>query len=119
MRRRRIRRPCLDCGRTADGTRCDGCAAIYEAKRQARQPYRAVYGSPEYHSARRIRIKRAGGRCERILPGGTRCPRHAVETHHTIPLSSAGSYEEALALCRWELLEATCYSHNPRGGVES
>ncbi len=116
MTRVRIGRPCLDCGRrTTNGSRCERCAGPVELERQSRQVYRAAYGSPEYASARRIRLRRAGYRCERILPDGTRCTASAEETNHTIPLSSARTYEEAIAFCRWELLEAVCVPHHPRG----
>jgi hypothetical protein len=112
------RRPCLDCGRTirgGKGSRCRDCARKAEATRQSRQPYRAAYDSPEYRSAREVRMRAAGGRCEWIRPDGSRCPDPAVETHHTIPLSTARSYDEAIALCVPELLRATCFIHNPRG----
>lgn len=116
MSRVRIGRPCIDCGvSTTNGSRCPRCAGPVEAERQSRQPYRAAYASPEYASARRIRLRRAGYRCERILPDGRRCPKPAEECNHTIPLSSARSLDEAIALCRWELLEAVCFPHHPRG----
>ncbi len=115
-RRRRIGRPCIDCGRrTTTGSRCPRHAAEHEAARQARQPYRAAYLSEEYRTARAIRLRRAGHRCERILADGSRCPNRATETHHTVELSTARTYEEAIALCRPELLEAVCPGHNPRG----
>ena len=118
MSRVRIGRPCLDCGqRTTNGSRCPRCAGPVELERQARQPYRLAYASPEYASARRIRLRRAGYRCERLLPDGTRCPAPAAETNHTIPLSSSRTYEEAIALCRWDLLEGVCFEHHPRGGA--
>ncbi len=115
----RIRRPltrrCLRCGRRTTASRCSECRAKLELERQSRQPYRAAYSSPEYRAARRITLQRAGGRCERILPDGSRCPRPAEETNHRIPLSAARSLEEALALCVEANLEAVCFDHNPRG----
>lgn len=90
-------------------------AAPLEAARQARQLYRAAYASGEYRQARRVCLRRAGGRCVRILPDGRRCERPAIETNHLIPLSEASTAEEAIALCRPELLEAVCFIHHPRG----
>lgn len=119
-RRRRIGRPCVDCGRpTASGSRCPSCAEPVEAARQARQIYRAAYASPEYRTARRQAMRAAGGRCVRILPTGERCPARAQETNHRIPLSTAQTVEEAIALCRAELLEPVCFPHHPRGLVET
>lgn len=60
-------------------------------------------------------MRQAGRRCERILPSGERCPAPAEETNHVIPLSTARSLEEALALCAPENLEAVCRRHHPRG----
>ncbi len=111
----RILRPCIDCGRPTAGSRCPKHAAERERERQARQPYRRAYESSIYRENRRIRLKRAGNRCERIVDDGRRCPNAASETHHVIPLSAAKSYEEALALCDWRNLRAVCWRHNPRG----
>ena len=116
--RREIRRPCLDCGRPSRGSRCPEHAAEHERERQARQPYRAAYRSDVYRENRRIRLARAGYRCERVLPDGSRCTHAAVETHHVIPLSTARSYGEALRLCDWRNLEALCRTHHPRGVVD-
>ncbi len=114
--RRTIARPCIECGRPTTGSRCRLHAVPIERARQARQVYRAAYLSVEYRTARGRRLRQAGWRCERILPSGARCGRPAGETHHTVPLSEARDYEEALAFCRVELLEAVCSEHNPRGG---
>ncbi len=112
----RILRPCLVCGRpTRRGSRCPRHAAEAERRRQARQLYRLAYASPEYRTARAIRMRQAGGRCERILPSGERCSLPAEETNHVVPLSAARSLEEALSLCSVENLEAVCRRHHPRG----
>jgi hypothetical protein len=111
-----ILRPCIICGTPSRGTRCPRHARLAEASRQGRQPYRAAYASPEYRRARSERLEFAGGRCEAVLPDGTRCPRPARETHHVVPLSVARDVAEALALCRVENLRAVCRVHNPRGG---
>lgn len=117
-RRRRIGRPCVGCGRpTTSGSRCSQCAEPIEAARQARQIYRTAYASPEYRTARRAAMRRAGGRCVRILPGGERCPNQAQETNHLIPLSAAATVEDAIALCVAENLEAVCWIHHPRGSA--
>jgi hypothetical protein len=108
-------RPCLDCGTPTGATRCLQCSGPFEARRQARQPYRAAYGSAKYREARRIRIIMAGEQCEFYDGFGQRCHRPAVETHHMIPLSSARSLEEALELCSVTNLRAVCFGHNPRG----
>lgn len=117
MTRVLIGRPCHDCGRKirGRGRRCSRCGPRHEARRQARQPYRQAYFSPEYRAARAQRMKLAGGRCEAIV-GRARCRRPAEETHHVIPLSQAASLEEAIALCTVENLRAACFRHNPRGG---
>lgn len=60
-------------------------------------------------------MERAGGRCERILASGARCPELATEANHTIALATARTFEEALNLSDWQLLEAVCFDHNPRG----
>lgn len=113
--RRRIGRPCVDCGRATTGTRCDRCAAPVERARQERQLYRVAYASPQYRSARKICLRRADGQCVRILSTGERCTRPATETNHLIPLSEAATVGEAIALCRVDLLEAVCFVHHPRG----
>lgn len=98
---------CIDCGaRIASGSRC----ATHDLN------ISAVYGSALYRSNRAIRMQYAGGRCERILPNDGRCPEDATEAHHTVPLATARSIEEALELSDWRLLEAVCSDHNPRGG---
>lgn len=115
-RRLRIPRPCLDCGRkTRNGTRCVPCSGPVEAARQARQPYRVVYRSRVYRRNRAIAIRKAGGRCVRVVDG-ERCIYPAQETNHRIPLSTARSLEEALALCSESNLEPVCWRHNPRLG---
>lgn len=115
--RRRIGRPCVDCGRpTSSGSRCPRCAEPIERERQGRQIYRAAYDSPEYRTARRQAMRAAGGRCVRILPTGERCPAKAKETNHLIPLSTVTTVEEAITLCRAELLEPVCLVHHPRDG---
>lgn len=91
-------------------------AAALERARQTRQPYRAAYFSSAYRSARRERLAQAGGRCEAILPDGTRCQRKAEEVHHVVPLSQARSCEEAELLCTPSNLRAVCRDHHPRGG---
>jgi hypothetical protein len=117
VRKRSIGRPCVVCGRrTYTGSRCEVHAAQLEATRQARQPYRAAYRSAEYRAARRRRLDLAAGRCEFVDEAGVRCPRAASETHHVIPLSSAMSYDLALALCTPVNLRAVCHRHNPRPG---
>jgi hypothetical protein len=114
--RRRIRRPCIVCGRSTDrGSRCPRHALDAERQRQARQPYRFAYFTPVYRRERAAALERSGGRCERIREDGTRCPLPALETNHRVPLSSARSRDEALALCDRSNLEATCWRHNPRG----
>lgn len=113
--RRRILRPCAKCGRRTQGTYCSRCAPLIESRRQSRQPYRAAYFSAEYQEARRARLDAAGGRCEAVLAGGERCPLPAQETHHVVPLSTATSLAEAIALCCVENLRAACWHHNPRG----
>jgi hypothetical protein len=46
-----------------------------------------------------------------------RCTAPANGANHAIPLATARSLAEAIELSGWELLEAVCPSHNPRGGV--
>src|SRR5438552_1345041 len=111
MTRRRIGKPCIDCGRTTSGgSRCPKHEEEHETERQARQWYRAVYESPEYRRARAARKRMAGGQCEAIVelgpPNGAqaRCPAPGVEAHHLYPLSTARTLEEALALCTVEKL---------------
>lgn len=106
---------CATCGRRSIRERCPRCETAYERRRQASQPYRRAYSSPEYRVARKVIRQRSGGRCEAILPGGRRCSERATEAGHRIPLSTARSYAEAVALCRPELLEDVCRAHNPRG----
>jgi hypothetical protein len=77
--------------------------------------WRQVRSSAFYRANRRIRIRKAGGQCERVIDD-VRCPAPATEANHTIPLATARSLAEAIELSRWELLEAVCPSHNPRGG---
>lgn len=132
FRRRAIGRPCIDCGRPAAGTRCAIHEAEHERRRQARQPYRAVYSSAFYQRERLARIRMAGERCEALVEVAlvaagfgipaepysvelVRCDGVAQEAHHTIPLSTAISYEEALAFCHRRHLRAVCWRHNPRG----
>jgi hypothetical protein len=104
----RIGRRCLNrrCARTTySGSYCPEHAA---SSRLERQPYAAAYWTPEYHAARRARLELAGYRCET-------CGAPAEETHHVIPLSSARTLAEAVALCTVENLRAVCFDHNPRG----
>jgi hypothetical protein len=109
----RAPKACLVCGRrTSGGSRCDVHQAREDARQQARQWYRAVYGTGVYQSNRRIRMAKAGGQCERVIQD-VRCIARAVECHHTMPLSTARSLDEALAFSRWELLEAVCARHHP------
>jgi len=115
-RARRIGRPCIECGRPTLGSRCEQHAAEVELERQARQPYRAAYFSGEYEAARAAAFRRAGGRCEARWPNGSRCRAPAEEAHHLVALSTASSYEEAIALCDEANLLAVCFRHNPRGG---
>jgi hypothetical protein len=110
-----IRRPCQACGIPTTGVRCSLCQGKAEAARQARQPYRAAYESPEYRKSRIAARRRSGGRCEAVDAAGARCPSPATEAHHTVPLSTARSLDEAIALCRPELLRDVCHRHNPRG----
>lgn len=110
-------RICSGCGGTSyAGPRCERCAAPVEARRRAAQPYRAAYYSSQYRAARRARLKAAGGQCEALLEHGVRCTGLAQEAHHVIPLSTARSYAEAIALCAISNLRAVCWRHNPRGG---
>jgi hypothetical protein len=86
-----------------------------QAELQARQPYRFAYQSAIYRGNRRRALKRAGGRCERMI-GDLRCPMPATEVNHRVPLSAAGRDRvAALALCELANLEAVCHDHNPRG----
>jgi hypothetical protein len=111
----RLGRPCIRCGRkTTNGNYCDAHRPT-TAERDARQPYRAAYFTPEYRRARRERFKIAGGRCEYVDARG-RCERVPTEAHHVVPLSLAGSdLAAAVALCSVENLRAVCREHNPRG----
>ena len=114
-RRLKLPRPCIECGRkTRNGTRCTACAPIKERQRQARQWYRFAYRTPTYRTNRAIAIRRAGGRCVREVDG-ERCRYPAQETDHRIPLSTARSPDEAIALCDWRNLDPVCWRHNPRG----
>lgn len=113
--RRRLQKPCLDCGALSPNTRCPRHTAIHEATRIVRQPYRAAYFTPFYREQRLIALLRAGWRCERVTDD-ERCPRAASETNHIVPLSTARSYDAAIALCIATNLEAVCFDHNPRGG---
>src|SRR5437660_10561998 len=70
-------KPCLDCGHLSRGSRCSVHTRTAELERQARQPYRAAYSSPEYRRARAERMKVAGGACEYVYLGGRRCGRAA------------------------------------------
>lgn len=72
-------------------------------------------GRREYHAARKVTLERAGGRCERVIDR-VRCSVLARKTNHIVPLSTARSMDEALALCLPGNLEAVCLRHNPRGG---
>jgi len=111
-----IGRPCIRCGRRTTESYCPDHRLIQDtAARDARQPYRAAYFTPEYRRARRERFKIAGGRCEYVDPDLGRCSRAAAEAHHVVPLSSAGSdLAAALALCSVDNLRAVCFEHNPR-----
>jgi hypothetical protein len=113
-----ILRPCIKCGRPSPNSRCRRHTEEKELERQARQPYRAAYFSPEYRVARAARIRAAGGRCEAIDELGARCPLPAQETDHIMPLSTARSLGEAIALCVVTNLRAVCVEHNPRGRME-
>jgi hypothetical protein len=113
--RRRIRRPCIVCGASTIGSRCPRHAIDVERARQARQPYRAAYFTPFYRRERAAVLKRSGGQCERVEAGGIRCTNPALETGHRVPLSTARSLQEAIALCDRGNLEAVCWRHNPRG----
>jgi hypothetical protein len=110
-------RVCIDCGRRipAKGSRCAECQAPLEQARQARQPYRGAYSSALYRRNAKECIRRAGGRCTRILADETRCTAVAVEAGHVVPLSRSTSLAEALMLCELDNLEAVCFDHNPRG----
>src|SRR2546428_7241202 len=103
---------CLDCGAPPRGTRCAVHSRTAEVERQ---PYRAAYQSAEYKAGRKERMRMAGSQCEYIFPGGRRCGRAAVETHHVVPLSSAAGLQAAVALCGVENLPAVCSAHNPPG----
>ena len=106
-----IPKPCIRCGRPSAGSYC---SPHEEQIRAASMPYRRAYNSAIYRENRRIRMDHAKDRCEAMV-GEARCPAAAAETHHVIPLSSARTYEEALALCDWRNLRAVCWPHNPRG----
>lgn len=112
-----IPKPCIRCGASTDGSYCERCAGPVTRQRDARQPYRAGYTTPEYRRARRAAFARSGGQCEAILPDGTRCPQPALEAHHLTPLSSATTVEALLALNVEANLAAVCRAHNPRGGA--
>jgi 5-methylcytosine-specific restriction endonuclease McrA len=115
-RRVRIGKPCVRCGRRTEGASfCPEHAAELFAERDRRQTYREAYRSPEYRRARRAVFRRAAGRCEHVDGYGNRCDEPAVEAHHVVPLSSATTIEEAVALCTAANLAAVCYRHNPRG----
>lgn len=105
-----IPRPCIDCGRTSQGTRCPACEARNERARQGRQPYRAGYASPTYRAARRRVLRRDGWRCCAILANGRRCSAPAREVHHLVPLSAGGSPDDEANLV------SVCLRHQPRGG---
>lgn len=112
-------KPCLDCGaRTRGGSRCDRHQPIEDARRAAqvealhRGHWYRVYQTEVYRTARRIRMVKAGGQCERVI-GDVRCSAPAVEAHHVHPLSSCRDLAEALAFSRWEYLEAVCAQHHP------
>jgi hypothetical protein len=117
-------RPCLDCGRPTNGSRCDQHEAARQAARADKldalhqaQEWRRAYGSSKYQKARAMVRIRSGGRCEAINAlTGERCPAMAEEAHHIKPLSHAETYEDALALCTPENLADVCRPHNPRGG---
>lgn len=110
--RRRILKPCIDCGALSPASRC----ARHTADREARRPsYRGVYATSVYRGNRRAALHAAGGVCERVTSAG-RCPEPATEVNHRTPLATARTYEEALHLCGLWNLEAVCRDHNPRGG---
>jgi len=48
--------------------------------------------------------------------GGNRCIELVCETNHIMPLSTARSMDEVLALCEAENLEAVYRALNPGGG---
>jgi 5-methylcytosine-specific restriction endonuclease McrA len=79
-------RPCLDCDRLVDATRCDTCRRARERKRK-RPAYRRKYGDPVYQANRRT-----------LLASATTCticnhPPHrgaALEIDHIQPISTGG-----------------------------
>ncbi|WP_163902246.1 HNH endonuclease [Mycolicibacterium pulveris] len=71
----KVQRPCLDCGRLTDASRCTTC-------RRARK--RATYGHRDYRS-----LGRPSGPCQLRLPG---CTGRASTWDHIVAVSKGGGH---------------------------
>jgi 5-methylcytosine-specific restriction endonuclease McrA len=85
-----IRRPCLNCGTLATGTRCPTCEARHQAKRNA-QPNRAYHRTREHRQRRERVLARDGHRCHW-------CGGPATELDYLVPLALGGERSDANAV---------------------
>ncbi|WP_168707708.1 HNH endonuclease [Mycobacterium intracellulare] len=72
-----VRRPCLECGRLSDGSRCQRCH---------RDRRRRTYDHPAYRS-----LPAPSGECQLKLT--TRCLGYANSWDHIVPLSRGGTHD--------------------------
>ena len=116
-----IKRACLGCGRKiTTGSRCASCQSIYEQAREDQAPWRLLYATHEYQTARAAVMRRADGRCEHAelhRDMEIRCPAQATGVHHKAKLSSiwdATDNPEAFMreAVRLDRLVALCRPHH-------
>jgi 5-methylcytosine-specific restriction protein A len=88
-----VNRPCLDCGRPAEGTRCPEHQRAHQRERNAQQSTYG-YSSPRWRELRAEALRRDGYRCQR--PG---CCRTEDLTVHISPDLGGDHARATLADC--------------------